>query len=409
MTTPAAPLERRVWSSPRTWIVAGLAAISTADPTLATIAAPFAALGVLLFGDLPRFRVGATIGWTLAFIGWTMLSGMWTVNPEHLNTALSRAAVAALFIAIIDFVRNREQLVAASFGFLAGALVTVVRIATGTPQLMAGSGERVTTVLGDLNINYIGYTLSAAFSVAVLLWSTSNRDATRFRALILLMMAAILGGVELTQTRGAYVGIALAITWILLCKALKIRSLWLVGCSLLAVAAAQVFGALDKASLILERGDRATGDWSGRLPLWESARSIWAQDPIIGIGVGGFRFESGFQIAAHSAVLDIGVGLGVIGLALFALLLRSALWRDSKPLDGHWRALLIGTFVASSAPAYFTGVWDGAPAAWIVLAIFARVSVLSHSGSQSPPSAFADLTEGAGIEVVGSRPIRGKR
>ena len=147
--------------------------------------------------------------------------------------------------------------------------------------------------------------------------------------------------------------------------------------ALLVVCVLMISGVSDKASLVFEGGDRATGDWSGRLVLWPLARQIWAQHPLNGIGMGGFHVESGTGIGAHNVLLEMGVSLGAVGLLLFVALFWTTLANGIGAVDPRLRAVLLGAFLLASAPAYLSGTWESAPASWVVLAVFSRLAVLA--------------------------------
>lgn len=382
MTRPTSEHAKHLALGPRSLLVGGLAAVATFDPSLATLTAPFLAVVVFLFGRPHKFRVGAPVHWGFAFIAWTALSGIWTVNPDHLTATLTRAALMLMFVAVSDFIQSGAHLKAVAAGYLIGAQVAVVRIIfENSGAIETAGGDRVTTVLGNLNVNYIGYVLAGSFPIIVLLWSVTRQRLVRF--VLVFSTLVVIVGVEFTGTRGAYLGLGAGVAWIVFWALFKIRSLWTITVALVLASAAIVTGVADQASLVFETGERATGDWSGRLQLWESARSIWASSPFTGVGVGGFRILDSYHIPAHNILLDMGVGLGLVGVLLFALFLRSALWVDTRSVEGRQRALLVGVLIAATGPSYLTGAWDTSPAAWITLAIFARISVLAPANDMT--------------------------
>ncbi|WP_136043222.1 MULTISPECIES: O-antigen ligase family protein [unclassified Microbacterium] len=356
--------------------MAGLAGLSTFDPTLVMAAGPFVALLVYLFGRPLSLKVTATVLLSFALACWVIASNMWTVNPLSTLSTLTWASLLIMFVFMLDFIQTRRQLRAVAIGYLAGAFTAVVRIMFENPDaIFSETVER--SSLGDLNENYLGYAFAAGFALIVLLLATAPKRTIRTYVALGTTTVAILIGVELTGTRGAYLGLACVLLWLLAWKMFRLRSVRLVVIVFVTVAALIVTGIADQASLAFESGDRATGDWSGRLKLWPIARELWADNPVVGYGAGSFRVLGGYEISAHNFLLETGVNLGGIGVLLLLGIYWSSLRSGSRDVEPRQRALLIGSFLAASAPAYLTGVWELAPAAWIVLAIFARLNALT--------------------------------
>jgi len=117
---------------------------------------------------------------------------------------------------------------------------------------------------------------------------------------------------------------------------------------------------------------RPTGDWSGRLVVWPLAREWWLDHFILGSGVSTFAGANPMKIGAHDLVLEIGAGLGLVGVLLFLCFLFFSVFRQPP--------LLVGSLIAVTAASYITGHWELAPAAWVLLAIFARGELTGSPG-----------------------------
>lgn len=370
---------------PRTYLLGGIAALSTFDPTLATVLAGVTAIVILAFGDLRKQRIPPSTGWMAALVGWVALSGAWSVNPYSLNVTLTWCALGLLFVAGGSLVQTTTQLRAIAVGYLLGAFLAVVRLVLENPSMLgADPSARVTTVFDDVNVNYLAYALVTGFALVVFLWVTAPQKTLRTKVSLVATAAALVLGVEMTQSRGALLGIICAAIWLVLRRLFRIRTLVPMTIALVIASTVIVSGLADQPSLQFEAGDRATGTWSGRIPLWESARELWALNPIIGYGASGFAFASDHMIAAHNVILDLAVGLGSIGVLLFIGLIRAALWTGTRKAPMEKRTLLIGTFIAASAPAYLTGAWVTAPAAWLALVLFSRIDVLRGTPTPTP-------------------------
>lgn len=370
----------------RTWLLAALAALATFDPSTTLLVGPAVAAVVFITGRPSRLRMSAPVILAALFALWCTLSILWSRDPDFTKaTAILWAQLLVIFIALHDAIKSRAQLRLIVLAYLAGAVSTVVKNLFTAPDaaaLAAATAHRVE--LGNANTNYIAYTLGAGFALVVLLWMLRKNT----KAMLLVLVPAIVlivVGINLTETRAAFIGMGFLVAWIVLsrlCQRPPIKFLVFV---LLALQVLAITGITDRASLIFETGSRATGDWSGRLVVWPIAREVWGESPLIGIGAGGFRATNPLGIPAHNMVLQTGTGLGLVGVVLLVALIWTAVsW--SSPIRQPRRAFIVGAFLAASAPAYLTGVWETAPASWVVLAIISKVGVLDLDAETAPPA-----------------------
>ena len=108
-------------------------------------------------------------------------------------------------------------------------------------------------------------------------------------------------------------------------------------------------------------GDRLERVSEGRFDLMEGGLEIWRDDPVAGVGLGGFetRFEETLTpleqqrvrvVISHNAPITVLSETGVIGVALFVLLIAGAGWavvRGSKEEgDVGWARWTLGAMLA---------------------------------------------------------------
>lgn len=230
--------------------------------------------------------------------------------------------------------------------------------------------------MDGLNINYAGYALAAGFSMVVLLWVTKPRTLRR-RLSLAITAAALILGIVLSDTRGAFVGLALMAAWLILCFLFKRPPYKALVFVVLLVAFSIATGILDRASLVLEGLlGRATGDWSGRLIIWPLAREDWSHHFLLGTGVSTFLTRNYLGIGAHDLILELGTGTGIIGVLIYVTFLWSSLGKRTSLAGEKPATILIGCFIAVSAFSYLTGHWELSPAAFVGLAAFSRTSLI---------------------------------
>lgn len=358
----------------RTLLMAAVAGLSTFDPSLTLAVGPAVAVIVILTGHAMRLRITAPVVLAALFVAWVWASMSWTPTPGFTQaTAILWAQLMVMFIAACDLIKRIAQLQVVAAGYVAGAVFTVVKsVYLGPDTSSVATGGRA--ILGNANVNYVAYALAAALALIVALWLT--RTKTKLTAFLLgTATLIVVAGLVVSETRGAQLGGAFLLVWLLLCKVAKRPPLVLLLTVILAAAFCIVTGIADKASLAYESGSRVTGDWSGRLIIWPMAREVWAENPLVGIGGGAFIETNGLGIGAHNFILQTGTGLGFIGVALLMALIWSALsWKPGSAC--RQRVMLAGGFLVASSPAYLSGMWETAPASWMVLAVFARLGVL---------------------------------
>ena len=78
----------------------------------------------------------------------------------------------------------------------------------------------------------------------------------------------------------------------------------------------------------LQTGDKGE---AGRLKIWKYSAVLMAKHPLTGVGIGNsttaLGMEYGWWKVTHNAYLEVGLELGIAGLAVFLLLLRT-IWRN---------------------------------------------------------------------------------
>lgn len=371
------PRGRAVRLGPRTFMMAAVAALSVSNPEVVATYGPFIAAAVVLTGRPVRLRVDAPLMLGLLLVSLAAASSLWSKFPDaSLGAARNYAIVVIMFIAVRDVIHTLQQLRTVAVGYLVGCAVLVFRVwQENATQVTTLEGSRLD--LGGLNVNYAGYAFVGGFAMIALLWAT-KRQTMGGRLGLAAAAASIVLGIVLSGTRAALIGLGLMIVWLLMCWVTKTPPVRLLVAAAIVGAAAITTGAVDNASLAFESlFGRATGDWSGRLIIWPVARDSWMSGNNFWVGAGAatFRLSNPFQIGAHNFILEVGTGLGIVGVLVYGAVLWTSLRPRSAESDPRAR-ILVGCFLAASAFSYLTGHWDYAPAAWIGVAVFSRLGLL---------------------------------
>lgn len=375
----------------RPWLAAAIAAASAFSPGPTATWGVYASVALILISH--PLRTSRNELAALAFVAWAWWSTTWAVTPQLTHgIAKTMAGMVILFIGVRHAIATRRDLRIVAGGYLAGCLIAV---ALARSQ---GAGLERATIVG-INQNYIGYALAAGGAIALIWWESSAKTL-RQRSLLLAYAAVMFAGIQLTGTRGALLGIATVLVWALVHRLAPRLAFTILVVSVSVVSYVIITGHSERMLVRLEGGVRSDGTLAGRLILWPQARQLWSEHWVSGIGAGGFRSVNGLDLVAHNVILETGVGLGVVGVALLLAMWWFALASDSKPVPRRRRSLLIGGFVAAVAPAYLSGAFEYTAPSWVALAIVSRIAVLA----QGPrPEAEQDEVAGQAVGAVKAR------
>ena len=139
-------------------------------------------------------------------------------------------------------------------------------------------------------------------------------------------------------------------------------------------------------------GELEQGSWSGRKAIWSAGLELVRENPVQGVGAGGFRTATSSPLVAHNAFLSILVEEGLVGFALFLLLILSL----TLPAMGLptvernlWLILLVTWVVGVSSL-----TWETKKATWFLFGLAAaRLADRSvNSGVRVPQPAFVTGT-----------------
>lgn len=315
--------------------------------TISRLSGPLAlaiVIAYLVTRGLPSFPRREVLWAVTAYTAFAFASTIWTINPDDSfqdsGTGFALASLALSLIYMASFailVESRADLrrLAVTVWCVAVALGAV---AIG--QYLAGF-ERAVAYSGDAN--FFAALQVLALPVCFVVAAHSERAAFRFVAL--LGVAIVVGSVLVTLSRGGLLAMLGVLALIALQPArVMFRS---PGAKRLALLAAVIGGGALMLAAFSDLEARSESLFntaeggSGRANLWRAAMTGWEEHPLRGMGYGSFPNEStrllrqtpgvnfsayrirrGGQVA-HSAYLGTLAELGVIGLALFLVVIVS--------------------------------------------------------------------------------------
>lgn len=326
-----------------------------------------------------RLRPGAVVVTIVAMAGLALLSvGYANDKSLAIKEALKWLELLVALLVVVDL--GREP---AAARWIMGALFVAgaAEASYGVLQFATGAGPETFALQGALRAfghfdqpnPFAGYlTTMLPLAVAMALTPANGRA---FRWLALVACGLLAAGIGLSQSRGAWLGAAVAAVALLLLWSRTTRRL-LVPCAVLAAlgTALAFTGALpaaimDRLAQAIEyfgvfdvRTVEVTSDnWAvvERMAHWQAGWSMFLDHPWLGVGAGNYadaypRYFVGQWLEplghAHNYYLNMLAELGVIGGGLLLLLLGLAFRELGGRLVGSaaqagsfWRAVLAGS------------------------------------------------------------------
>ncbi|WP_394621427.1 O-antigen ligase family protein [Lentzea sp. JNUCC 0626] len=177
---------------------------------------------------------------------------------------------------------------------LAATVAGAVVAAAGGLYSVVGGSLRATGPLEDPND--LAFFLVAALPLLVALPS-------RWRVVWLLLGAVLVAGAAATFSRGGGIALACALVWLIARRGLPVRAV--VVTAAVTGVAALVFASAAQAELsraLQEKSHIAGTNADTRMLRWQAASRMLADNPVLGVGPGGFRQE--YAAAGHNAEID---------------------------------------------------------------------------------------------------------
>ncbi|HEY1456315.1 MAG TPA: O-antigen ligase family protein [Candidatus Dormibacteraeota bacterium] len=285
------------------------------------------------------------------------------VSPDRLGAiGIYRAYFiepVLLFYAAVDLFRNPDDFRVVLAGFAVGATVFavmnlgawVIALATrvdidlgNAPKALYSSPNSVALYLEP------PITLAAGFA----LYSGTRRD----RVVALVCLPILLASMVATLSRGGLLTLAvLGVVGVLTLRSARLK---LVILGALAIAAISILQIPQVSKRLAHQFDPSYpyNTFEGRLQIWSDTLHMLRDHPILGAGLRGYQAVMKPYVTTarhipelypHNILLDMWSGLGLLGLAVFVVLVAILLWRGWSSFgraEGLARPLLWGTSAA---------------------------------------------------------------
>lgn len=289
------------------------------------------------------------------------------------------------------------------------ALFGLTQIITGIPSGEALVDVRETSIAGRIvstfeNPNNFGGFLLLMLSVAIAL--ALDRTSGSMRAYAILGIAVILLALVLTYSRGAWLGLVVALIVLAILKDQRLLAVMALAVLVVIIAAPSV---VDRLAFGFSGGYMQTSSTGGRLLYWRKAIEVMMMNPLLGAGPGRFGgavaaifttpvnalvgFAPNYQLWVDSQVFQILAELGLLGIAAFlwvpVTFARNAVAYIKKETDPFWRSCAAGCIAAVAGilvQGMVVGVWETHQIAaffWLMMAIVMSLAVTSETGGEA--------------------------
>jgi O-antigen/teichoic acid export membrane protein/O-antigen ligase len=366
--------------------------------------------------NVVRWRRGLNVSVGLVLL-WATLSVGWAASRHVAAGDLWHwYALGALFVVISTVITDERSVRLMLGGFVVGGVLTVLlaRLSGGlsagknaelSAAAAAQAASRLRGGIGDPNF------LAAALLAAAILGLGLLPSLSRWRRwLVAVAVVVITVGIGLTQSRGGFIGAAVALV---LAFAVFPRHRKRVAVIALIVGfAAVVFFASSPAAW---HSVNANNRGDGRDDLWKVAEHITADHPLTGVGVSNYQVVApgyvnrvgslqnvdiiaGNPHEVHNTYLELTADQGLPGLALFgvfALGCVGAAWRASKRYQARRdvrNATVAGAVFVAQCSMLVTAFFLSAQEEqllWVVLALGPALLTASERGrawiTRAPP------------------------
>jgi putative inorganic carbon (hco3(-)) transporter len=251
---------------------------------------------------------------------------------------------------------------------------------------------RVNSVFWDPNIYGRYLALVAVVAMSALLWARERRTLALLTALIAVLWIGLVPTFSQSSFAALLAGLAVlaALRW-----SVKWTALAVGGAVVAVVLVSLVSGSFSFSRINI--------DTSGRANLVSGGVHLFSQRPVYGYGSGSFpkayrqhvKTRKAPVSVSHTEPITVAAEQGLVGLALYAALVATALWTMTAGLRTSLsrlstsrarlvaRAAVLATFVALLVHTMaYAGFYED-PITWVLLAVGASLAAAAESGAAS--------------------------
>ncbi len=357
-------------------------------PLPGVLGTPNRVIGLLLLVawlvNLPKrnmIRIPATFHIVfLVFLVWNAFSFLWASTFDIGLDKLQRYVQAYVASIILWHVLDSRSVVADAFqaSVVGGLLAIALTILDYIFRFSWYSSEGRFVAMG-FDPNELGVQIAMALAPAVYLMTSKERTGKLLFGLNAIYPLAAVFALLLVGSRGAALAAVPCVLYMTVrLRTLGARGVMVIGSVVIGIVA--VIANLDLSQTIARfvsiPASAATDRFTGRLDLWEGGMLLYARNPSLGIGLGGFGAAVlpiiGHNYVAHNTYLSVACEVGTIGLFLLLALLSTVVGNAlGASRDMRWMLLaMFGSWAIGAASLS----WETSPQTWLVFSLIVCAS-----------------------------------
>jgi len=323
------------------------------------------------------------------FVLWNTVSVFWSADPDAtLDRVVTWVQLLGMVLILWDLYTTRRAVLAGLQAYVLGAYVAVASAVfnyfSGTPFYTPY--QRFSP--DEMNPDGFGFIVVLGIPVAFYLAASAN--TTR--------MSGLLKLVNYAYIPAAFVGLALSGTRTAMIAAVPGMAFGLAALTRLRLSArVAVLVFLTSAAFLLlpyvqplrsfqrlgtTYVEFTEGDLNRRTDIWREGLASFGEHPIIGVGSNMYPSVNRLGKVAHNSFLSVLVELGLIGFALFGIILTIALVQAlSQPKwDARfWLAVLMAWAIGA-----FALTWEHRKTTWLFLSLVIASAALTPRRDEGP-------------------------
>jgi O-antigen ligase len=334
------------------------------------------AAGALAVVRRPLRRPNAALLLAILFVAWSAASWLWSLDP---SATVRRMRTFAELLAMMWLIwnecctpeRQRHLMQAYVFGALTASGIAFWR------YLHHHQTYYLRYAASGFDPNDFGLVLAISVPLALYL---ALRERGPRRWIYLASVPALMAAVLLTASRASLIATFVAFTFAIFAWRAADRTFRVVSVALVAalgLSLVRFAPAPQRNRLATIPTEITRGTLHDRTRIWKSGLKAFKQHRMLGVGSGAYPaavepwlgkpMVAGFQYVAHNTFLSVLVECGIVGLAIYGLLLATLLLfiLTLPPVE---RSLWL-VVAASWAVGVFTLTWEHYKPTWLIMAM----------------------------------------
>jgi O-antigen ligase len=334
------------------------------------------AAGALAAVRRPLRRPNAALLLAILFVAWSAASWLWSLDPV---ATVRRMRTFAELLAMLWLIwnecrtpeRQRHLMQAYVFGALTASGIAFWR------YLHHHQTYYLRYAASGFDPNDFGLVLAISVPLALYL---ALRERGPRRWIYLAIVPALMAAVLLTASRASLIATFVAFTFAVFAWRAADRTFRVVSVALVAalgLSLVRFAPAPQRNRLATIPAEITRGTLHDRTRIWKTGLKAFKQHRILGVGSGAYPaavepwlgkpMVAGFQYVAHNTFLSVLVECGIVGFAIYGLLLTTLLLfiLTLPPLE---RSLWL-VVAASWAVGVFTLTWEHYKPTWLIMAM----------------------------------------